>query len=330
MLLWTLGLFLVTETVGGQLVEPFLYGQSTGLSAVAVVVSTMFWTWLWGPVGLLLSTPLTVCLVVLGRNVEHFEFLSVLLGDEPALAPDESFYQRMLAGDPDEAAHQAEQMLKAKPLSAYYDEVAINGLVLAQLDVNRGLLDHSQRVRIKEAVDGVIEDLADHDDAPPVSVTKELRPVWREGDAPVLCVAGRGSLDEAAAAMLAQLIQKRGIGARVAPSQAALPANTFRLDSAGVTMICLSYLAPSNFANARYLVRRLRHKFPRAKILLGLWTQTQVELERSKVIEEIGVDYAVTSLEQAVDRIVTEAKVDVDTAAGARKSAPPMADRLSA
>ena len=108
MLFWTLGLFIVVESIMGQVVEPLLYGHSTGLSAVAVVVSAAFWTWLWGPIGLLLSTPLTVCLVVLGRHVEHLQFLEVLLGDQPALTPEESFYQRMLAGDSDEAAYQAE------------------------------------------------------------------------------------------------------------------------------------------------------------------------------------------------------------------------------
>ena len=236
MLFWVVGLFVVAEGITGQVIEPWLYGQSTGLSGVAVVVAAAFWTLLWGPVGLLLSTPLTMCLVVLGRHVEHLQFLEVLLGDRPALAPEESFYQRMLADDPDEAAHQAEAFLKDKPLSIYYDEVAIKGLALAQLDVNRGALDHAHRVRIKEAVEWVIDDLSDHDDAsspvleegatevralPSVLSPEELAPGWRE--TAVLCVAGRGSLDEAAAAMLAQLLEKRGIGARVAPFEEVNP-----------------------------------------------------------------------------------------------------------
>src|SRR5208282_3089742 len=164
MLLWTTGLFLVVELTTGQVIEPWLYGHSTGLSGFAVVVAAAFWTLLWGPIGLLLSTPLTMCLVVLGRHVEHLQFLEVLLGDQPALAPEESFYQRVLADDPDEAAIQAEAFLKDRPLWVYYDEVAIKGLALAQLDVNRGALDHSHRVRIKEAVEWVIDDLSDHDD----------------------------------------------------------------------------------------------------------------------------------------------------------------------
>ena len=162
MLFWTCALFLVVEPIMGQVVEPLLYGHSTGLSAVAVVVAAAFWTWLWGPVGLLLSTPLTLCLVVVGRHVERLEFLDIILGDQPALTQQENFYQRMLANDPDEAARQAEDFLKDNPLSAYYDEVAVGGLALAQLDVNRGVLEHERRVRIKQAVLGLIDDLSDH------------------------------------------------------------------------------------------------------------------------------------------------------------------------
>jgi predicted PurR-regulated permease PerM len=341
MLLWTLGLFLGAELIIGQLIEPLLFGHSTGLSALAIVVAAVFWTWLWGPVGLLLSTPLTVCLVVLGRHVESLQFLNVLLSDEPALGLDESFYQRMLADDPDEAAHQAEQFLRGKPLSVYYDEVAVKGLALAQLDVNRGLLDRERCIQIKEAVDGVIDDLADHDDAPladeaenqgavgrltPVLALEELPPAWREGDAPVLSIAGRGPLDEAAGAMLAQLIGKHGIGARVVPARAVLPANLFRLDSTGVMMVCLSYLEPSSFASARYVVRRLRQKLPQAKIVLGLWAQGETEIERLKGVPEI--DFVATTLAQAVHLVVAEARA-VAGAAAETEQPPPTADRLS-
>jgi predicted PurR-regulated permease PerM len=321
MLFWVVGLFLVAEGTTGQVIEPWLYGRSTGLSGVAVVVAAAFWTLLWGPVGLLLSTPLTMCLVVLGRHVEHLQFLEVLLGDRPALALEESFYQRMLADDPDEAAHQAEAFLKDKPLSVYYDEVAIKGLALAQLDVNRGALDHTHRVRIKEAVEWVIDDLSDHDDAsspaieegltemaalPSVLLPEELAPSWRE--TAVLCVAGRGSLDEAAAAMLAQLLEKRGIGARVVPSEAVSVANLFRLDVTGVQMACLSYLEPGSFNNARYLVRRLRRRLPQAKIADGFWTLTAQEARERDALAATRADCVVTSLRQAVEQVVNAAK----------------------
>jgi len=152
--------------------------------------------------------------------------------------------ERVLAGDPDEAAYQAEEFLKSKPLSAYYDEVAIKGLALAQVDMNRGGLDHDRRMEIKEAVDGIIDDLSDHDDISPTETqngeTVAERPpgsqdvvvsAWR--DNAVMCVAGRGSIDEASAAMLAQLLGKHGIGAYVVPCEKVSPATIFRLDVAG-------------------------------------------------------------------------------------------------
>jgi hypothetical protein len=322
MLIWVVGLFVVAEGVTGQLIEPWLYGQSTGLSSVAIVVAAAFWTLLWGPIGLLLSTPLTMCLVVLGRHVEQFQFLDVLLGDRPALAPQESFYQRLLVDDPDEAAHQAEAFLKDKPLSAYYDDVAINGLGLAQRDVNRGALDHAHRERIKEAVEWVIDDLSDHDDAtapalekgstqaaalPPALSLEDLAPGWRE--TPVLCIAGRGSLDEAAAAMLAQLLEKHGIGARVVPSEAVSVAKLMGLDVTGVQMAFLSYLEPSSFANPRYLVRRLRRRLPKATIVDGFWTLTAQEVVERDALGATRADCVVTSLRQAVEQAVNAARL---------------------
>jgi predicted PurR-regulated permease PerM len=310
MMFWVIGLFLAIELVTGYVVEPWLYGHSTGLSGVAVLVAAAFWTLLWGPVGLLLSTPLTMCLVVLGRHVEHLQFLEVLLGDQPALALEERFYQCMLAEDPDEAAHQAEAFLKDKPLSAYYNEVAIRGLALAQLDVNRGALDHACRVRIKEGVDWVIDDLSDHDDGPAPALelgASEVtaRPSMRTTT--VLCVAGRGSLDEAAAAMLAQLLAKHGVGARVVPSVAVSVANLPRLDVAGVQIVCLSYLEPGSFTNALYLVRRLRRRLPQARIIDGFWTLTKQEAEARDALTATHADYVVTTLQQAVEQVVNTA-----------------------
>jgi predicted PurR-regulated permease PerM len=328
MLFWTVGVFLAIELATGYVIEPWLYGRSTGLSGVAVLIAAAFWTLLWGPVGLLLSTPLTMCLVVLGRHVEHLQFLEVLLGDRPPLAPEESFYQRMLADDPDEAAHQAEAFLRDEPqLSAYYDGVAIKGLALAQLDVNRGTIDHACRVRIKQAVDWVIDDLSDHDDTPApaldqtetepapsssVLAKEDLAPSWR-GTA-VLCVAGRGSLDEAAAAMLSQLLEKRGIGARVVPSEAVSVANLPQLDVAGVQIAYLSYLEPGSFSNARFLVRRLRRRLPRAKIIDGFWTLTAQEAEARDALAATRADLVVTSLRQAVEQVVSAAEEAVRAA----------------
>ena len=139
--LWVAALFLITEPIVGQFVEPMAYGRTTDLSPIAVVISAIFWTWLWGPVGLILSTPLTLCVVVLGRHVEQLKFLSVLLGDRPALTQAEHFYQRILAEDLDEVEEQAEEMLKDLPLTSYYDDVVMRALELAAHDAARGLLN---------------------------------------------------------------------------------------------------------------------------------------------------------------------------------------------
>jgi predicted PurR-regulated permease PerM len=317
MLLWTGALFLIVEPVMGQVVEPLVYGHSTGLSAVAVVISAAFWTWLWGPVGLLLSTPLTLCLVVLGRYVERLEFLDIMLGNEPALTPQENFYQRMLANDPDEAARQAEDILKEKSLAEYYDEVGIGGLALAQMDVNRGVLEHERRARIKQAVLGVVDDLSDHTEEPPKDAASDDATSQSRTDRIVLCIGGRGSLDEAAAAMLEQLLQQQGAMARLVSSDAVATQNLFRLDVAEVDVVCLSYLEPGSFTNARYLVRRLRRRLPNAKIIVGFWTLSDDAARQVHALRETGADLVVTSLRQAVEQA---------TAAGTDATTEPQAD----
>jgi len=272
---------------------------------------------------------------VLGRHVEHLQFFEVLLGDQPALALEERFYQCMLADDPDEAAHQAEAFLKDKPLSTYYDEVAIRGLALAQLDVNRGALDHARRFRIKEAVDWVIDYLSDQDDAPAPALeqgateaaphspilAKEQLAAGQPGTT-VLCVAGRGSLDEAAAAMLAQLLAKHGVGARVVPSEAVSVANLPRLDVTGVQIAYLSYLEPGSFTNARYLVRRLRRRLPQAKIVDGFWTLTAQEAEARNALAATHADCVVTSLQQAVEQAANTAKAALSANLAGETRAP--------
>ena len=189
-MVWVLVLYGGIEPVIGQGIEPVLYGRSMGLSAVAVVVATVFWTWLWGPVGLLLSTPLTMCFVVFSRHVESLKFLDVMLGNQPALRFEESLYLRMLAEDPDEAANEAESFLQANSLSGYYDEVAARALMLAQDDVNRGVLDPLRQARIRDAIKGLIVNLAERRDEV-ADAGSDLPDSWRDSE-PVMCVAGRG------------------------------------------------------------------------------------------------------------------------------------------
>ena len=300
MLLWTLALFLIVEPVVGHVIEPMVYGHSTGLSPVAVVAAATFWTALWGPIGLVLATPLTICLVVLGRHVERLEFLDVMFGDRPALSPPEIFYQRMLAGDPAEAAEKAEQFLKERSLASYYDEVALKGLQLAQIDAERGALDPERLTKIRDAVREFAGDLADQDERPPTKVdlttdaeassavesvaenaadenlpiiSKEDLPSDWLGEHPVLCLAGRSLIDEAAAIMLAQLSTAHGLAARVEGAESLSSTNVFRLETTGVVTVCLIYLDSSGPAHMRYSVRRLRRKLPKAIIILGCWVK---------------------------------------------------------
>ena len=327
MLLWTLALFLVVEPIIGHFIEPMVYGHSTGLSPVAVVASATFWTALWGPIGLVLATPLTVCLVVLGRHVERLEFLDVMFGDRPALSPPEIFYQRMLAGDPTEAAEKAEEFLKERSLSSYYDEVALKGLQLAQVDAERGALNHERLTKIRDAVSEFANDLSDQDDRPPPKVnsttdaeatsavesvaedapyenlpilSKEDLPAEWQGEHPVLCVAGRSLIDEAAAIMLGQLSTAHGLVARVEGAAALSTTNVFRLETAGVAIVCLVYMDSSGSAHMRYSVRRLRRKLPKATIILGCWMKDINPAALEQLRDGAKADLAAASLGEAI------------------------------
>jgi hypothetical protein len=283
-------MFLILEPVVGQIIEPLLFGHSSGLSPVAVIASATFWTWLWGPVGLILATPLTICLVVLGRHVDRLSFLDVMFGDQPALSPPELVYQRMLARDPVEAAEQAQKFLKDKPLIAYYDEVLIAGLRLAQADAERGLLDDGRKLRIRDAVAEIVDDLGGHEDeiaphpetdgaASPLAELDEaqeqpgpspqLPEQWRTQKR-VLCIPGLGLLDETVALMVAQLVERRGIGARAEQADALSMARIFSLDTTDVALVCLCYVENATSAQIRYAIRRLRRKAPKAFILVSL------------------------------------------------------------
>ena len=270
MVAWTAVLFAVCEIMMGHVIEPVVYGRSTGLSPVSVVVSAIFWGWLWGPIGLILSMPLTMCLVVLGRHVGRLEFLDILFGDQPALTPAQSFYQGMLAGNLDEVQNAAEQLLREQTLPAYYDEVAIPGLQLAAIDIERNVLTEAQVNRIGTWVADLLGELSDHHDIDQPDAPA-IPTAWT-APAAILCVAGRGPLDGAAAAMLAQLLARHGIGTRVVQqagvaTRAALLAEDVR----DVRMVCVCHASIAGTpANLRYAVRRLRTRLPAATILVNL------------------------------------------------------------
>ncbi len=346
----TVGLFLLVEPVLGQVIEPVVYGHSTGLSPVSVVISAIFWGWIWGPIGLLLSMPLTLCLVVLGKHVKRMEFLYVLLGDKPALNPAESLYQRMLVGDADEALEQAETLIKGRSLEDYYDEVAIPGLRLAANDSLRGVLTAEQLQGIMESICGVVAELAeaptgakldapdgakldapagakpdapggakpdapggakpdapgrDKPDAP--AGAKSDAPVSTEDGGVVLCVSGRGPLDEAVCAMLAQVLGQHGQRARVVPPDLVRRSHAAELDLTDVRTIVISYLEGANsLFKLRYLVRRLRRQVEgrhagAIKIVVGLWAPDEELFETERIEAAANADVYVATLHDAVD-----------------------------
>jgi predicted PurR-regulated permease PerM len=326
-------LFVVVELIVGQVVEPLLYGHSTGVSPVAVVVAAMFWTWLWGPIGLLLSTPLTVCLDVLGRHVERLRFLDVLLGSRSPLTPAQSFYHRILSGNPDEAFDQAEDMLKTKSLSTYYDEVALESLRLAELDARRGALDYNGSQKVRLAVDGLVTDLSHFDDVKPSSEAihdeesdvaattqpsasrstdlpalrrDELVGAWASAK-PVLCIPGPSPLDEAAAVILAQILEKHGIGVQLKKYQTVSSENIFQLSGDGVAMVCLSYIDVGDApARARAAVRRIQRQITKVPVLVGLWGPN--EDESGTIRSELKASFYAHSLREAAKICIKDAQ----------------------
>jgi len=328
-------LYLVSELAMGQVVEPLVYGHGTGLSPIAVIAATVFWTWIWGPLGLLLAVPFTVCLVVLGRHVEGLKFLEVMLGDEPALTQEETFYQRALAGDSAEITYQGEIVLKDEPLAAYLDDVALKGLQLAERDRERGGLDADNLKKICCAVEELMENLADFeprrwfrrvtgvkateetadqtglaslanaedepDEPLPILEPGELRAGWAEPNA-ILCLGTRTSLDDAAALMLAGLLKKHGLQAQTLDHAAISEGSIISLE-ASVKLVCLSCLSLGlSTAHIRYLVRRLRRILPHSKIVIGFWGEGSAAINKLGEIAE--ADGYATSLHEAAEMII--------------------------
>lgn len=304
MVLMVIGLFAIGEMTMGQFIEPQVYGRGTGVTPIAVIGCTIFWTYLWGPLGLIIATPITVCLSVLGRHVEGLHFLEVLLGDQPALTPEQSFYQRTLIGDPAEVTYQAEFALKEQSFETYLDHVALGGLKLAERDVARGALDRIQQARIATTVNEILERLADFEprrwfsklrrkgnaverkegvaifDAPAEAIVdaehiidrRQLAPGWQV-ETPVLCIGGHTILDEAAGALLAAVLAKRGLGAKALPPEAIATDHISVLANTKARAVGLSYLGlGAGAADICNVVQLLRGILPKGtKIFIADW-----------------------------------------------------------
>ncbi len=273
---WTLALivlalFIGSEMTMGQVVEPLIYGHSTGLSPIAVIVATAFWTFLWGPVGLLLATPLTVCLVVIGRHVEPLAFLDVILGDTPPLQPAETFYQRALEGRAAMLLPGARKQVEASSLAEYYDTVALRGLALAQGDLARDSLAFERLEAIHDQIDVLLTKLGDIQVTP---ADTTVPPAWRS-DGTILCIPGRGQLDDLTATMAVQALEKHGFGARVEPNLILGGVGALPPEVAAARLCCLSVLEQGSTASGiRYFIRRIQKRIPHAAIVVCLWHST--------------------------------------------------------
>jgi predicted PurR-regulated permease PerM len=261
-------LFAIGEPAMGQVAEPLVFGRSAGLSPVSVIMAATFWTFMWGPIGLLLATPLTVGLVVLGRHVPRLEFLEVMLGDRPPLQPEESFYQRALEGDADALVRQARAALRGgTSLLAWHDEVALRGVALAEADWSREVLEPDRLAGVRQQVETLLDELAET----PRAANAAVPPPWAAEGA-VLCIAGRGRLDDLSAAIAAQGLAHEGFGAQPVPTTALEGAPDPRLDPARVRLCCLAVLEEGSSAAAvRYFLRRLQRRLPGVPVVVALW-----------------------------------------------------------
>jgi predicted PurR-regulated permease PerM len=305
----TVLLFTVSEVIFGQAIEPWLFGRRMGLSPLAIVVAATFWTWLWGPIGLLLSTPLTMCLVVLGRHVEHLQFLDVLLGDKPPLSAEESLYIRLLGEDADQAAAEAESFIKENSLGRYYDEIALKALAIGSSDERRGALDDDRAFKVKESMRALIQNLADvqTEDAGRAAARRTAK------HATVLCTGGRGALDEAAALLLVSLLEEAGLNARLTTAAEASDAAPREYETVGA--VCVCYLDPANSARAPYLLKRVRRRMPDAVGIAAVFG--------SEAPPNLGDEYrVVTTLDGAVQAIVSALAAE-EKSAGAQNAELP-------
>ena len=305
-------LFVLVELTSNNVMEPWLYGASTGLSTLAVLVAAVFWTWLWGPIGLLLSTPLTVCLAVLGKHVPRLNFLHVLLGDQPALEPYVTYYQRLLARDPLEAERLVRAHASAHGAERVPDEVTIPALRLARRDRERAGLSPDDEAFIFDSTLRIMDRLAG---GPPAAGGEAAAPPAGGPPAPrVLGVPARHRAEELVLHMLSRLLLPDGYDVGVSATRS-LPADIeARVERERPAAVFIAVVPPGGLAQARYLCRRLRRKFPELRIVVGYWGRTR-DFDRLLVrLRAAGASYVTTSLLQGASQV--RAIVGVPEAAG--------------
>lgn len=312
------GAFIVVlELISNNLVEPLVYGKRTGISPVAVVVSAVFWAWMWGGLGLLLSVPLTVSLVSLGRHVPGLRFLAVLFGDEPTLEPKVRIYQRLLSGQQEQAAEVLEKdVLDGKPLAAVFDATLLGVLRMAQSDLRRGKLEPEEAARLFASVREIAEDATDVARA---ELEKKAAPPAEPSAALALCLPASDAADEISADLLARVLQLRGCRAKALPADqtAGEALEAVAAERADLLVLCAS--PHSNLLRARYLYKRLRRRFGDIPIVEGVWGVPNPRTLEARVAPDHKA-VLVSSLAEAADlveRMTREAGLRKDLREGA-------------
>ncbi|MGJ7512129.1 AI-2E family transporter [Variovorax sp. GT1P44] len=311
MVLWTVSVIVALEMLVNNVVEPWLYGASTGLSAMSLMVAATFWTALWGPVGLVMSTPLTVCLLVIGRHLPRLRFLDVLLGSQPALDAPTRIYQRLLADNVEEAIEIASEQTESGNLTGFYNEVGLPVLRMASSD-HALVATAEHRHRVVNGMDALIDDLLDQHPA--------LAQDTRIG---TVCIGGKWEVDTLAAKMLAHALSHEGYGADHRAANVVSADYIAGLDLGSARIVCLSYFSPEPQAQAKHFCRRLRRRWPEVRIVLALWNAPP-ELLEEDAFKALGADAVVTSISEAVVRVAELAGVDLSE--GFMPAAIPEAD----
>jgi predicted PurR-regulated permease PerM len=297
-----LALFAVLEFSVSNILEPWLYGSHTGISTLALLVMAVFWTLLWGWPGLVLSTPLTVCLIVMGLHLPQLAFLQILLGDRAQLAPEAKFYERLLAMDQPEAHVIAESFLATHSLAELYDVLLLPALSLGERDRHRGDLDEVRANFVFQCANELVAELSDTALVTPTGSPEPAATV-RAKSFPVICVSTQDQADEIIATMLSQLLEQAGNRTLQLPSSALSDEILGRLAQEADTVICVSALPPFAFAETRALCQRIRHKLPRNRMVVGLWDPA---IDAERIRERLSTcrpDRVVTNLAQAVTQV---------------------------
>jgi predicted PurR-regulated permease PerM len=297
---WTVGVFIALELVFVYGIEPWLYGRSTGLSPIAIIAAVIFWTWLWGPVGLLLATPLTVCVAVMGRYIPEFGFLNVLLGVEPVLPPEGRLYQRLIALDDEEAIDVSEEYANEHGLPALHQDVVIPALGLAEQDRHRGVIDQARERFMFDTVRKIIEDVEDR------KAMKEAAQPTVEApsrNAAALCIVGaHDEADHLAALAFARVLPAADFHAQVLGHPVLAGEIVDRVAESGAGIVCISAVPPQAAIQAGYLVKRLKARLPALKILVVLWTSEDIARARAR-LGETGADKIVSGFTEAIAQL---------------------------